>query len=160
MSAPQLERQERRPRLCRRAADRELRLAGLSGASRPRPRHERACVLFRQRGQVRRQALRPADKQFRASPPVSATTGHSSAAWRRGQIDPSWSVPVWRNAPERTHIRTAEPLSGQADLSSARSPVERLRFDAPLNKPDPLTFCGEGARGSTDYLMLADVERA
>jgi hypothetical protein len=66
---------------------------------------------------------------------------------------------VWRNAPERTHISTAEPLSGQADLSSTRRRVERFRFDAPL-KPDPLTFYGEGARGSTDYPMLADVERA
>jgi hypothetical protein len=68
--------------------------------------------------------------------------------------------PGVEEAPERTHISTAEPLSGQADLSSTRSRVERLRFDAPLNKPDPLTFYGEGARGSTDYPMLADVERA
>jgi len=67
---------------------------------------------------------------------------------------------VWTSAPERTHISTADPLSGQADLSSKRSQVERLGIDAPLNNPDPLTFCGEGARGSTDYPMLADVERA
>jgi hypothetical protein len=63
----------------------------------------------------------------------------------------------------RQNGRTSEllhPLSGQADLSSTRSRVERLGIDAPLNKPDPLTFCGEGARGSTDYPMLADVERA
>ena len=29
--------------------------------------------------------------------------------------------------------------------------VERLRHDAPFNKPDPSTFYGEGAKGYTDY---------
>jgi N-ethylmaleimide reductase len=38
--------------------------------------------------------------------------------------------------------------------------VERLRTDAPLNKPDPKTFYGEGARGYTDYPALAEVEPA
>jgi hypothetical protein len=67
---------------------------------------------------------------------------------------------MWRNAPERAHISTAEPFSGQANLSSTRSRVERLRIDALLNKPDQLTFRGEGARDSTDYPMLAEVDRA
>jgi 2,4-dienoyl-CoA reductase-like NADH-dependent reductase (Old Yellow Enzyme family) len=31
---------------------------------------------------------------------------------------------------------------------------ERLRRDAPLNKPDPATFYGEGPRGYTDYPTL------
>lgn len=38
--------------------------------------------------------------------------------------------------------------------------VERLRTDAPLNKPDPATFYGVGAVGYTDYPALADVEAA
>jgi N-ethylmaleimide reductase len=38
--------------------------------------------------------------------------------------------------------------------------VERLRTDAPLNKPDPKTFYVEGARGYTDYPALAEVEPA
>ena len=33
--------------------------------------------------------------------------------------------------------------------------VERLRTDAPLNKPDPSTFYGEGPGGYTDYPVLA-----
>ena len=38
--------------------------------------------------------------------------------------------------------------------------VERLRSDAPLNKPDPTTFYGKGAKGYTDYPALADVQPA
>jgi N-ethylmaleimide reductase len=38
--------------------------------------------------------------------------------------------------------------------------VERLCKDAPLNKPDPTTFYGKGAKGYTDYPALADVEPA
>ncbi|MDI5910804.1 MULTISPECIES: hypothetical protein [Streptomyces] len=30
-------------------------------------------------------------------------------------------------------------------------PVERIRAGAPLNTPDPATFCGSGAAGYTDY---------
>src|SRR5580658_23273 len=84
------------------------------------------------------------DDRFTSTPAgrTAQQPDHSSAVWRRGQIDPSWSVPVWRNAPERTHISTAEPFSGQANLSSTRSRVERLRIDALLNKPDQLTFRG------------------
>jgi N-ethylmaleimide reductase len=33
--------------------------------------------------------------------------------------------------------------------------VERLRLQAPLNRPDPATFYGGGARGYTDYPALA-----
>jgi N-ethylmaleimide reductase len=35
--------------------------------------------------------------------------------------------------------------------------VERLRSDAPFNKPDPKTFYGVGPKGYTDYPALADV---
>lgn len=38
--------------------------------------------------------------------------------------------------------------------------VERLRADAPFNKPDPATFYGVGPKGYTDYPALADVETA
>jgi N-ethylmaleimide reductase len=33
--------------------------------------------------------------------------------------------------------------------------VARLHADAPLNKPDPSTFYGEGPQGYTDYPALA-----
>lgn len=36
--------------------------------------------------------------------------------------------------------------------------VERLRRDAPFNKPDPTTFYGVGPEGYTDYPILADAE--
>jgi N-ethylmaleimide reductase len=38
--------------------------------------------------------------------------------------------------------------------------VERLRTDAPFNRPDPSSFYGVGAKGYTDYPALADVEPA
>ncbi len=38
--------------------------------------------------------------------------------------------------------------------------VERLRRDAPLNKPDPSTFYGEGAKGYTDYPALTEAQPA
>jgi N-ethylmaleimide reductase len=38
--------------------------------------------------------------------------------------------------------------------------VERLRSDAPLNKPDPTTFYGIGPKGYTDYPILADAVAA
>ncbi len=38
--------------------------------------------------------------------------------------------------------------------------VERFRSGAALNKPDPKTFYGEGAKGYTDYPTLAEVEAA
>ena len=52
--------------------------------------------------------------------------------------------------------------AGQADLVAFGVPylanpdlVERFRRDAPLNKPDPTTFYGEGPKGYTDYPALA-----
>jgi len=51
--------------------------------------------------------------------------------------------------------------AGHADLVAFGVPfianpdlVERLRSDAPLNKPDPATFYGAGPKGYTDYLSL------
>jgi N-ethylmaleimide reductase len=38
--------------------------------------------------------------------------------------------------------------------------VERLRSNAPLNKPDPTTFYGIEPKGYTDYPMLADAVAA
>jgi N-ethylmaleimide reductase len=38
--------------------------------------------------------------------------------------------------------------------------VDRLRDGAPLNKPDPSTFYGEGAKGYTDYPALAEAQPA
>jgi N-ethylmaleimide reductase len=38
--------------------------------------------------------------------------------------------------------------------------VERLRHDAPLDKPDPSTFYEEGAKGYTDYPSLPEAEPA
>jgi N-ethylmaleimide reductase len=53
--------------------------------------------------------------------------------------------------------------AGHADLVAFSVPflanpdlVERLRRDAPLNKPDPATFYGIGPNGYTDYPVLAD----
>ena len=52
--------------------------------------------------------------------------------------------------------------AGQADAVAFGVPyianpdlVERLRRDAPLNKPDPSTFYGESGKGFTDYPVLA-----
>jgi hypothetical protein len=52
--------------------------------------------------------------------------------------------------------------AGQADLVGfgvpfIANPDERLRNDAPLNKPDPTTFYGIGPKGYTDYPALADL---
>ena len=60
--------------------------------------------------------------------------------------------------------RAEEALaSGAADLVAFGKPFianpdlpERFRRDAPLNKADPETFYGGGARGYTDYPVLAD----
>jgi N-ethylmaleimide reductase len=56
---------------------------------------------------------------------------------------------------------------GHADLVAFGVPfianpdlVERLRSDAPLNKPDPTTFYGIGPNGYTDYPILADAVAA
>ena len=52
--------------------------------------------------------------------------------------------------------------TGEADVVAFGVPFlanpdlpERLRSDAPLNKPDPSLFYGEGAKGYTDYPALA-----
>ena len=47
-------------------------------------------------------------------------------------------------------IQVKPPTNANPDL------VERLRSDAPLNKPDPTTFYGAGPKGYTDYPVLAD----
>jgi hypothetical protein len=63
----------------------------------------------------------------------------------------------------RQNGRTSARLNraaGKRIFHPQRAGSSGLGIDAPLNKPDPLTFCGEGARGTTDYPMLADVERA
>ena len=36
----------------------------------------------------------------------------------------------------------------------------RFRSGAPLNKPDPSTFYGEGAKGYTDYPTLVETQPA
>ena len=57
--------------------------------------------------------------------------------------------------------------SGKADAVAFGVPyianpdlVERFRHDAPLNKPDPSTFYGEGAKGYTDYPVLTEAASA
>jgi N-ethylmaleimide reductase len=57
--------------------------------------------------------------------------------------------------------------AGDADLVSFGVPyianpdlVERFRSDAPLNKPDPSTFFGEGPKGYTDYPALSPANTA
>ncbi|HEX7784509.1 MAG TPA: alkene reductase [Sphingobium sp.] len=57
--------------------------------------------------------------------------------------------------------------AGTADLVGFGVPyianpdlVERFRIDAPLNKPDPSTFYGEGPGGYTDYPALNETEIA
>jgi N-ethylmaleimide reductase len=53
-----------------------------------------------------------------------------------------------------TWWRFGVPFIANPDL------VERLRRDAPLNKPDPATFYGIGPKGYTDYPVLADAVAA
>ena len=55
-----------------------------------------------------------------------------------------------------------QAVEGGADLVAFGKPfianpdlVRRLREDAPLNKPDPTTFYGGGAKGYTDYPTLS-----
>lgn len=54
--------------------------------------------------------------------------------------------------------------AGRADMVAFGMPfianpdlVERLRRNAPLNRPDPSTFYGEGAKGYTDYPSLGEL---
>ena len=57
-------------------------------------------------------------------------------------------------AGEADAVAFGVPFIGNPDL------VERLHSDAPLNKPDPSTFYGVGAKGYTDYPALVEVEPA
>ena len=51
-------------------------------------------------------------------------------------------------------IAFGRPFLANPDL------VERLRIDAPLNKPDFATFYTQGAEGYLGYPLLSDVEGA
>ncbi len=71
---------------------------------------------------------------------------------------PMTSVPVMVNTGFDKAKGNAVLAAGTADLVAFGVPyianpdlVERLRTDAPFNKPDPATFYGEGAKGYTDY---------
>ena len=75
---------------------------------------------------------------------------------------PMMRVPLMINTGFDKAKGNAVIAAGQADLVSFGVPyianpdlMERLRIDAPLNKPDPATFYGEGAGGYTDYPSLA-----
>jgi len=75
---------------------------------------------------------------------------------------PMTSVPIIVNT-GFDKAKANEVLSkGHADVVAFGVPfianpdlVERLRSDAPLNKPDPTAFYGIGPKGYTDYPMLA-----
>lgn len=75
---------------------------------------------------------------------------------------PLISVPLIANAGFDREKASAALKSGTADLVSfgvlfIANPdlPERFRRGAPLNKPDPSTFYGEGPKGYTDYPALA-----
>ena len=75
---------------------------------------------------------------------------------------PMISVPLIVNTGFDKAKGDAVIAAGHADLVAFGVPfianpdlVERLRSDAPLNKPDPATFYGIGPKGYTDYPMLA-----
>jgi N-ethylmaleimide reductase len=76
---------------------------------------------------------------------------------------PMISVPVIVNTGFDKAKANAVLASGNADLVAfgvayIANPdlVERCRTNAPLNKPDPTLFYGIGAKGYTDYPVLAD----
>jgi N-ethylmaleimide reductase len=83
----------------------------------------------------------------------------------RRDLPADTSVPIIVNT---GFDKANEVLSkGDADLVAFGVPfianpdlVERLRRDAPLNKPDPKTFYDIGPKGYTDYPMLADAVAA
>jgi N-ethylmaleimide reductase len=75
---------------------------------------------------------------------------------------PMTSVPIIVNTGFDKAKANAVLASGHADLVAfgvayIANPdlVERLRTDAPLNKPDPATFYGVGPKGYTDYPALS-----
>lgn len=78
-------------------------------------------------------------------------------------LRPLTSVPVIGNTGFDKTKANAALAAGQADaiafgvafLANPDLP-ERLHRDAPLNKPDPATFYGEGPHGYTDYPTLAE----
>jgi N-ethylmaleimide reductase len=76
---------------------------------------------------------------------------------------PMTSVPIIVNTGFDKAKADAVLASGNADLVAfgvayIANPdlVERFRTNAPLNKPDPALFYGIGAKGYTDYPVLAD----
>jgi N-ethylmaleimide reductase len=76
---------------------------------------------------------------------------------------PMISVPIIVNTGFDKAKANAVLASGNADLVAfgvayIANPdlVERFRSSAPLNKPDPALFYGIGAKGYTDYPVLAD----
>jgi N-ethylmaleimide reductase len=75
---------------------------------------------------------------------------------------PMTSVPIIVNTGFDKARANAILAKGDADLVAFGVPfianpdlVERLRTDAPLNKPDPATFYGIGSKGYTEYPALA-----
>jgi N-ethylmaleimide reductase len=80
---------------------------------------------------------------------------------------PMTSVPIIVNTGFDKAKANAVLASGNADLVAFGVPfianpdlVERLRVNAPLNKPDPTTFYGIGPKGYSDYPVLADAVAA
>lgn len=80
---------------------------------------------------------------------------------------PMTSVPVIVNTGFDKAKANAVLAAGTADLVAFGVPyianpdlVERLRTDAPFNKPDPANFYGEGAKGFTDYPTLVSSKAA
>ena len=74
---------------------------------------------------------------------------------------PMTSVPIVVNTGFDEAKADAVLAAGDADLVAFGVPyvanpdlVERMRTGAPLSKPDPSTFYGEGAKGYTDYPVL------
>ena len=80
---------------------------------------------------------------------------------------PMTSVPIIVNTGFDKAKANEVLLKGHADLVAFGVPfianpdlVERLRSDAPLNKPDPTTFYGIGPKSYTDYPILAYADAA
>ena len=81
---------------------------------------------------------------------------HMKATYRKAGGKAAWMV---NNGYDKALAEQA--IANGADLVAFGRPyianpdlVERLRRDAPLNKPDKTTFYGGGARGYTDYPTL------
>lgn len=84
------------------------------------------------------------------------------------EIRQLWSGALLINRPGRPlESLGADVASGLADIEtvarwalSTPDLVERLHRGAPLNRLDPATLYGGGAKGYTDYPVLAEVEQA